>query len=104
MPDTIDGIYRSGNYYWEAAKSDWLQRERGITFEEVVLHLRTMSPRQRRRVLYLPIRKGKHAGQAWICVFRMGGQDWVMPYIPAGDGAMFLKTCFPSSKWREQFQ
>ena len=79
-------------YDWNDEKNDWLRRERGITFEDVVFHLAhgglldtIEHPNQR-----------KYPGQR---IFIINVEDYacLVPFVE-DDAVFFLKTIIPSRK------
>ena len=73
-------------------KNDWLRRERGITFEDVVFHLAhgglldtIEHPNQR-----------KYPGQR-IFIINVEGYACLVPFVE-DDAVFFLKTIIPSRK------
>ena len=77
---------------WNPEKNEWLRKERGITFEEVVFHLQLgglldtiENPNQKR-----------YRGQR-IFVVKVEGYVWLVPFMETEE-AVFLKTIIPSRK------
>ena len=84
-------------YEWSPEKNDWLKRERGISFEDVVFHIEAGDevdlfehPNQRR-----------YPGQK-ISVVLIEGYAYLVPFVESKD-AIFLKTIIPSRKATKQY-
>lgn len=84
-------------YEWSPEKNEWLKRERGIGFEDVVFHIEAGDevdlfehPNQRR-----------YPGQK-ISVVLIEGYAYLVPFIESKD-AIFLKTIIPSRKATKQY-
>ena len=79
-------------YDWNDEKNEWLRKERGLTFEDVVFHLAhgglldtIEHPNQR-----------KYPGQH-IFIVNVEGYACLVPF-EEDDEAIFLKTIIPSRK------
>jgi hypothetical protein len=72
---------------WDPEKSARLKRERGVSFEEIVLA-------EWLCLLKNPVRKHQR-----LLVFRHQGYVWVAPCV-ISNGEIFLKTMFPSRKYK----
>lgn len=84
-------------YDWNDEKNEWLRKERGLTFEDVVFHLAhgglldtIEHPNQR---LY--------PGQR-IFIVDVEGYACLVPFVE-NDEAIFLKTVIPSRKMTRQY-
>ncbi|HNT97925.1 MAG TPA: BrnT family toxin [Elusimicrobiales bacterium] len=75
---------------WDPGKSARLKRERGVSFEEIVL-----------AELVAVMEHGSRRNQR-ILLFRHEGYIWVVPYVYR-EGGIFLKTLFPSRKYTRKF-
>lgn len=76
---------------WDPEKSARLKRERGVSFEEIVLAewlcLLTNSRRRHQKII----------------LFRHQGYVWAAPCV-INKGEIFLKTLFPSRKFNRRLQ
>ena len=84
-------------YDWNNEKDEWLRRERGITFEDVVFHLSRGGlldtiehPNQR-----------QYPGQR-IFIVNVDGYACLVPFVEDDEG-IFLKTIIPSRKMTKQY-
>ncbi len=84
-------------YDWSVEKNAWLERERGITFEEVVFHLSRGGlldtiehPNQR-----------QYPGQRTFIV-NVEGYACLVPFVE-DEEVIFLKTIIPSRKMTKQY-
>ena len=82
---------------WNEEKNEWLRRERGVTFEEIVFHLThgglldtIENPNQ-----------AKYAGQR-IFIVNVDGYACLVPFVESED-QIFLKTIIPSRKMTKQY-
>ena len=78
-------------YDGEAAKNEWLLRERGISFEEIVWHIA-----HGHLLDILTSRKERYNDQQQLVV-NVNGYASLVPIVEAGDVIM-LKTIIPSRK------
>lgn len=78
-------------YSWSDEKNEWLKRERGFGFEDVVIAIETGST----------CADEAHTNPDFVhqrkMFVDMGGYIVVVPYIKEGDRS-FLKTAYPSRK------
>jgi uncharacterized DUF497 family protein len=84
-------------YDWNDEKNEWLRKERGLTFEDVVFHLAhgglldtIKHPNQQ-----------QYPGQR-IFVVDVEGYACLVPFVE-NDEAIFLKTIIPSRKMTRQY-
>ena len=84
-------------YEWNLEKNERLERERGVTFEDVVFHLARGGlldtiehPNQR-----------QYPGQR-IFIVNVEGYACLVPFVE-DDGVIFLKTIIPSRKMTKQY-
>jgi len=84
-------------YDWNEEKNEWLLRERGVTFEEIVFHLNhgglldtIEHPKQ-----------AKYAGQR-IFIVNVEGYACLVPFVESED-VIFMKTIIPSRKMTKQY-
>lgn len=82
---------------WNEEKNEWLRRERGVTFEDIVFHLAHdglldtiahPNPRQ-------------YPGQR-IFIVNVEGYACLVPFVE-DDEKIFLKTIIPSRKMTKQY-
>lgn len=76
---------------WDAAKSERLKRERGVSFGEII-HAELVGV----------LKHSTRANQN-ILLFRHKGYIWVVPYVSRA-GGIFLKTLFPSRKYTRMLE
>ena len=83
-------------YDWSDEKNEWLKRERGITFEDIVFHLARgglldtiAHPNQR-----------QYPGQR-IFIVNVEGYACLVPCVEDGN-VIFLKTVIPSRKMTKE--
>ena len=77
-------------YAWSAEKNDFLQRERGVSFEDVVLNLQLGNEID---VFEHPNHE-RYPGQK-ISVVLIEGYVYLVPFVETED-EIFLKTIIPS--------
>jgi hypothetical protein len=79
-------------YAWSTEKNDFLQRERGVSFEDVVLNIQLGNEID---VVEHPNQE-RYPGQK-ISVVLIEGYAYLVPFVEAED-EIFLKTIIPSRK------
>ena len=84
-------------YEWSVDKNEWLEQERGVTFEDVVFHLSRGGlldtiehPNQR-----------QYSGPR-IVIVNVEGYACLVPFVE-DDEVIFLKTIIPSRKMTKQY-
>ena len=84
-------------YEWSVDKNEWLEQERGVTFEDIVFHLArgglldtVEHPNQR-----------QYPGQR-IFIVNVEGYACIVPFVE-DDEVTFLKTIIPSRKMTKQY-
>ena len=84
-------------YDWNEEKNEWLRRERGVTFEEIVFHLThdglldtIEHPNQ-----------ASYSGQR-IFIVDVDGYACLVPFVESAD-QIFLKTIIPSRKMTKRY-
>ena len=79
-------------YQWNREKNQKLKAERGVSFEQVVMHI------ERADVLdvYDHPNQNQYSGQQ-ILVVRIGAYAYLVPFVESSEGR-FLKTIMPSRK------
>ena len=75
-------------FHWDIEKNAKLLEERGVCFEEIILHIETGD------LLAIIPGKGKYAHQKQFVV-AVSGYAHIVPYIET-EGEFFLKTIIPS--------
>jgi len=85
------------HYQWNPEKNEQLKAERGLSFEQMVMHIEggdllavSEHPNQ-----------GRYPGQQ-ILVVRVGDYVCLVPFVESAEGR-FLKTIIPSRKATRQF-
>lgn len=84
-------------FFWDPEKNEWLKRERGISFERVVLHI------EQGDLLDILEHSNpkKYPGQR-ILVVRLEDYVYLVPCLELENGVL-LKTIFPSRKLTKQY-
>jgi len=80
-------------FKWDEQKNDWLKRERGISFEQVVF---CIEEGKLLDIVRHPNRK-KYKGQR-LYILDIDGYAFVVPYVESEE-YVFLKTVFPSRRF-----
>jgi len=83
-------------FAWNPEKNEWLKRERGVSFEDVVFHIEAGDEVD---VFEHPNKK-RYPGQK-ISVVLIEGYAWLVPYVES-EKEIFLKTIIPSRKATKQ--
>lgn len=84
-------------FFWDSEKNEWLKRERGISFERVVLHI------DRGDLLdILEHPNPQKYPEQRILVVRLEDYVYLVPCLDLEDGVL-LKTIFPSRKLTAQY-
>jgi len=81
----------AGKVSWSPLKSARLKRLRGASFEEII------------RAKLLDIRKHPSRGNQGILIYEYKWHIWAVPFVAAG-GGIFLKTLYPSRKYRRLYK
>ena len=79
-------------YRWDPEKNERLKTDRGISFEQVVLHIGKGDV----LAVHEHANQRLHPGQQ-ILVVRIGSYAYLIPFVESADGR-FLKTIIPSRK------
>ena len=79
-------------YQWNKEKNEQLHAERGLSFEQVVMHIEGGDLLD----VYQHPNQERYPGQQ-ILVVRIGEYAYVVPFVESADGR-FLKTIIPSRK------
>jgi uncharacterized DUF497 family protein len=79
-------------FTWDNEKNQWLKKERGVSFEQVVVLM------EREDVLEIVDHpnQDKYPGQR-IAIIRINDYAYLVPYVQEKE-AIFLKTIIPSRK------
>ena len=80
-------------FKWDEQKNDWLKRERGISFEQVVF---CIEEGKLLDIVRHPNRK-KYKGQR-LYILDIDGYAFVVQYVESEE-CIFLKTVFPSRRF-----
>ena len=84
-------------FCWNLEKNEELKRERGISYEQVVLHIEQGDLLD---VLEHPNQRD-YAGQR-VFVLQIEGYVYAVPFVE-DDAQIFLKTIFPSRKLTRKY-
>ena len=84
-------------YEWNVDKNEWLEQERGVTFEDVVFHL---SRGGLLDTIEHPNQQ-QYPGQR-IFIVNVEGYACLVPFVE-DDEVIFLKTIIPSRKMTKQY-
>ncbi len=84
-------------FAWNPEKNDLLKEERGVSFEEVVLHIQLGNEED----IYDHPNQGRYPGQK-ISVVVIEGYAYLVPFVENED-EIFLKTIIPSRKATKQY-
>ena len=85
------------HYSWSPEKNEWLKRERGIGFEDVVFHIEAGDEVD----LFEHPNQERYPGQR-ISVVLIEGYACLVPFMESDD-EIFLKTIIPSRKASKQY-
>ncbi len=84
-------------YEWSEEKNEWLKRERGVGFEDVLV---AILGGKILTVIKHPIQK-RYPNQK-IYVIELGEYVYLVPFIE-DETKIFLKTIFPSRKYTREY-
>ena len=84
-------------FLWDFEKNEWLKRERGVSFDQVVLHIEQGDLLD---ILEHP-NPQKYPGQR-ILIVRLEEYVYLVPCLEMEDGVV-LKTIIPSRKLTKQY-
>lgn len=85
------------HFTWNPDKNEWLKREHGISFEEVVFHIEAGDEVD----VFEHPNQGRYPGQK-ISVVLVEGYAYLVPYVET-ESEIFLKTIIPSRKASRQY-
>jgi hypothetical protein len=77
---------------WNPVKSARLKRIRGVSFEEII------------QSKFLGIEGNPSHSNQGIYVFEHKGYVWAVPFVYETDGGVFLKTIYPSRKFKKIYK
>jgi hypothetical protein len=80
------------HYQWSVEKNERLKAERGLSFEQVVMHIEGGDLLD----VYEHPNQGRYPGQQ-ILVVHVGAYVYLVPFVESVEGR-FLKTIIPSRK------
>lgn len=84
-------------FAWDPAKNEWLRRERGISFEEILVNIQLG---HEINVLEHPNQE-RYPGQR-ISVVLVEGYVYLVPFVES-ETEVFLKTIIPSRKATREY-
>jgi uncharacterized DUF497 family protein len=84
-------------YQWNKEKNEQLKADRGLSFEQVAMHVECGDLLD----VYEHPNQKQYPGQQ-ILVVRIGVYAYVVPYVESADGR-FLKTVIPSRKATREY-
>ena len=84
------------HYAWNPGKNEWLKREWGISFEEVVFHIEAGDEVD----LFEHPNQSRYPGQK-VSVVLIEGYAYLVPFVES-ESEIFLKTIIPSRKASKQ--
>ena len=84
-------------YAWNPEKNEWLKRERGISFEDVVYHIEVGDEVD----VFQHPNQGRYPGQK-ISAVLVEGYAYLVPFVES-ESEIFLKTIIPSRKASKQY-
>jgi uncharacterized DUF497 family protein len=84
-------------YAWNPEKNEWLKRERGISFEEIVFHIGLGDEVD----MFEHPNHERYPGQK-VSVVIVDGYAYLVPFVESAEG-VFLKTIIPSRKATRQY-
>lgn len=84
-------------FVWSPEKDEWLRRERGVSFEEVVFHIQAGDEVD----LFEHPDQERYLRQK-ISVVRIEGYAYLVPFVESSE-EIFLKTIIPSRKASKKY-
>jgi hypothetical protein len=73
---------------WDPLKNEWLKRERGVSFEEMI------------QMPFLGMTTNHSRPYQKMLVYVFNGYIWVIPCVD-NDNGFFLKTMYPSRRFQK---
>ena len=80
---------------WNDEKNKDLQRDRGISFEEIAEIIM--------REEYIEILENPSHPEQMIFIINYQNYTWVIPFVLEDEETIFLKTAFPSRKFHKKY-
>jgi len=84
-------------YQWSKEKNERIKAERGLSFEQVVMHIGNGELLD----VYQHPNQARYPGQQ-ILIVRIGEYAYVVPFVESSEG-LFLKTIIPSRKATREY-
>ena len=85
------------HYAWDPEKNEWLKRERGISFEDVVFHIEAGDEVD----IFEHPNQQRYPGQR-VSVVLIEGYAYLVPFVESAS-SIFLKSIIPSRKASKQY-
>ena len=85
------------HFSWSPEKNEWLKRERGVSFEDVVFHIEAGDEVD----LFEHPNQERYPGQK-VLVVLIESYAYLVPFVESSD-EIFLKTIIPSRKATRQY-
>lgn len=85
------------HYAWSPEKNEWLKRERGVCFEDVVFHIQSGDEVD----VFEHPNQGRYPGQM-ISIVVMERHAYLVPFVES-ENEIFLKTIIPSRKASREY-
>ena len=82
---------------WDADKNNWLVKNRGISFEEVLILIQ-----EEKVIADLPHPNQKKYPNQRILVININDYIYIVPYVE-DEKKIFLKTIYPSRKYTKNY-
>ncbi len=84
-------------YVWSEEKNEWLKRERGVGFEDVLVAIH-----EGKIITVIKHPNQKRYKNQKIFVVELGEYAYLVPFIE-DEEKIFLKTIFPSRKYTREY-
>ncbi len=81
--------------FWYKAKNDWLQANRGVSFEEIASRILDQD--------YIDILENPARDNQMVFLMNIRGYTWVVPFLIDDRERIVLKTAFPSRKFHDRY-
>ena len=94
---TIGYTHRIKTYAWNSDKNEQLKKERGVSFEDVVINIQLGFEVD----IFEHPNQDRYPGQK-VSVVLIEGYAYLVPYLE-GEDQIFLKTIIPSRKATRQY-
>jgi len=76
------------SYNWNIEKNEVLKKERGVSFEDIIFHIKDIYPRSNQECY----------PNQFISVVVITNYAYLVPYVEESEDEIFLKTIIPSCK------